>query len=178
MGNLHSHRGRLPWLWLLALLLTLLAARQWLSLNELGQRWQRLPHHTSASALADFAEFQALRALSAEDREAQQLLVTELSHSPLVLSARLYDAGGALLADSGNPASAPGRAYVRPLLDAERVAGFLQLELAESALTGEQRRLWRHLHRQLGWLLPLTGTAGALLAWALLRWRRRTRLAG
>ncbi|OXY80748.1 hypothetical protein [Oceanimonas doudoroffii] len=164
---------RLPWLWLLALLLLLLAGRQWLALNELGQRWQLLPHRTSASALADFAEFQALRALSTEDSEAQQLLVTELSHSPLVLSARLYDGGGTLLAATDAPDVVPRQAYVRPLYDEERTAGFLHLSLSESALTAEQHQLWLRLYRQLGWLLPLTGAMGALLTMALLRWRRR-----
>lgn len=172
MGYLQSHFKRLPWLWLLALLLALLAGRQWLALNELGQHWQQLPHRTSASALADFAEFQALRSLTAEDSEAQQLLVTELTRSPLVLSARLYDAGGTLLADTGEPGAEPARAYVRPLHEQERIAGFLQLELSESALTGQQQQLWQRLYHHLGWLLPLTGAAGALLASAWLRLRR------
>ncbi|WP_107853073.1 AhpA/YtjB family protein [Oceanimonas marisflavi] len=173
MENPQSRLKRLPWLWPLALLLLLLAGHQWLALNDLNQRWHQLPHRTSATALADFAEFQALRALNAEDSEAQQLLVTELTHSPLVLSARLYDGGGTLLAAADTPDAALGQAYVRPLFAEERPAGFLHLSLAESIMTGEQHQIRQRLYYHLSWLLPLTGAMGALLAAALLRLRRR-----
>lgn len=172
MGNLKLHLRQWHWPGLLAVLLLLLAARQWLALDELGHRWRGLPYETSASALADFAELQALRSLSAEDSDAQQQLVTELSRSPLVLSARLYDGGGRLLADNNNGDNDDARVYVRPLYEQERIAGFLQLSLAGSALSGEHQTIWQGVYRHLGWLLPLTGALGALLSCALLRLRR------
>ncbi|MGP7735050.1 hypothetical protein [Oceanimonas smirnovii] len=164
------------WLGPLAALLLLLALQQWLALSQLGQRWQQLPYQNSASALADFAEFQALRALTAEDADAQQLLVSELSQSPVVLAARLYDGGGRLLANStAGSNSADSRHYVRTIYDQERIAGFLQLNLASAALNGEQVSIWQRVYHHLSWLLPLAGALGALLAHALLSLHRPSR---
>ncbi|MDV2859028.1 hypothetical protein [Oceanimonas sp. CAM02] len=157
---------------LAALLLLLLALQQWLALNQLGQRWQRLPYQNSASALADFAEFQALRALTAEDSDAQQQLVTELSQSPFVLGARLYDGGGRLLAAVTPNKSNNSRVYVRAIYQQERIAGFLQLNMASAALNDEQVSIWRRIYQHLSWLLPLTSALGALLVFTLLRLRR------
>lgn len=151
------------WRLLLLLVLLLLAGWQWSGIQQLGQRWQQLPHRHSASALADFAEFQALRALAAEDGEVQQQLVDELAAAAPTRSVRLHDAGGRLLAEAGTP-DGTTLPYVRTLYENDRPVGFLHLELSESALTSAQSHIWQRLQHHLAWLVPLAALLGAAVS--------------
>ncbi|PSJ44059.1 hypothetical protein C7H85_15015 [Zobellella endophytica] len=153
--------------------LLLAAGWQLVQLTELGQRWQSLPQRHAAAPLADYAELQAVRALTTEDTETQQQLVDELAAAGLVLSARLYDGKGKLLAASGEVGQPASEPYVRELYLDDRPVGFLRLGLDEATLAAEQSRIWAQLRRHLGWLLPLCTLLGALLWFGLHRWQRR-----
>ncbi|MBL1375948.1 hypothetical protein [Zobellella iuensis] len=158
---------------LLVVLLALAAGWQLLKVNELGQRWQVLPQRALAGPLADYAEPQAVRTLLTDDAESQQQLVDELVGAGLVVSVRLYDGGGQLLAEAGDIAGDGPLPYIRPLYQEDRPVGFLHLALIPSLFTEQHNSLWQQLLRHLGWLLPLSLLLGILLGLGLGRWRGR-----
>ncbi|WP_445400527.1 hypothetical protein [Zobellella sp. An-6] len=160
---------------LLLLVVLLLSSAGWqlAQVTELGRRWQQLPQRSLAEPLADYAQLQAVRALLTEDGDSQQQLVDELVSAGLVVSVRLYDGGGRLLAEAGTAGGDHTLAYIRPLHHEERPVGFLHLSLEPSLLTSLQSGIWHQLQRHLGWLLPLSLLLGILLGLGLGHWRGR-----
>lgn len=153
------------------LLLALLACSgwQWLQITQLGQHWQSMPQRALIAPLADYAQQQAVVALTTQARQRQQQIVDELVAGELVAAAQLYDNSGLLLAHSGERAN-NHPPYIRALYHQSEQApteqepiGFLRLHLAQTNMMITQRTVWQQLLHHLQWLLPLTVLGGFLL---------------